>query len=669
MPTNNRALKVFLCHAEEDKPKVRKLYQFLVSNGIDAWLDEKNLLPGQEWRVEIPKAVREADVVVVCMSSVSARKEGFVQAEINFALDKALEKPEGTIYIIPAKFEECVIPDKLGRWQWVDVYKKDGYKKLLDALKSRADEIDAVISQMSAPGNLETVQLILDGKFSEFNEGKRDDLVGILAALLHVDKSSIRVLRTYPGSIIMEIELTKIGANRLLSYFEKGDIQLKSLGILSVSLSVNQKTRKRVSKPKKDSNKSRPGNILEVESGNQSIVIMGDVIGSNLISGNENKVALSGNIVGKSETKVDISTIGEKFVSDRVLKSWLNQHGLAENPFGKVDFRSHPYYPQGATRPNQWEAFLDPDPLFGLCVTPEDAQVLSYRLRFECLPLKDKDLVDGINHRIFPVWFTHRQTDPIQSPLPTLAYSAAQTWLDILLQNPGQFSELPPAKQDALLDLLLWSFGSANDIIKLLQNHDMEKDVNGLSLIRKIEKFTKEFPTPPVPQDVILLSWLNIRPLDINRTFLIFPGDDILLATPKRWFEQFNTIIPLLLPNGIVTKVIASTRPGSIFPFQEIKLSWSDGHDGWLNRSLQGQFDAAMASEERVMGVATRFHELFGPGATEYQTTANLISASRNSLAGMLTLGNRLLQNHCDKRGADDRFLHLEDLNAILETA
>ena len=53
-----RALRVFLCHASSDKPAVRELYQRLRTDGIDAWLDEEDLLPGQDWQYEIPKAVR-----------------------------------------------------------------------------------------------------------------------------------------------------------------------------------------------------------------------------------------------------------------------------------------------------------------------------------------------------------------------------------------------------------------------------------------------------------------------------------------------------------------------------------------------------------------------------------------------------------------------------------
>ena len=115
-------LKVFLCHASSDKPAVRELYRRLCADGFAPWLDEEDLLPGQDWQYEIPKAVRQSDVVIVCLSRSPATK-GYVQKEIKFALDAADEKPEGTIFLIPLKLEECDVPDRLSRWQWVNLFR------------------------------------------------------------------------------------------------------------------------------------------------------------------------------------------------------------------------------------------------------------------------------------------------------------------------------------------------------------------------------------------------------------------------------------------------------------------------------------------------------------------------------------------------------------------
>lgn len=145
MVLEKRPLKVFLCHASGDKPPVRDLYKRLTAEGVDAWLDKEKLLPGQDWRLEIPKAVREADVVVVCLSDKSITKEGYVQKEIKFALDIAEEKPEGTIFLIPARLEDCVVPERLSRWHWVDLYEENGFIQLLRSLKLRAEAVGAAV--------------------------------------------------------------------------------------------------------------------------------------------------------------------------------------------------------------------------------------------------------------------------------------------------------------------------------------------------------------------------------------------------------------------------------------------------------------------------------------------------------------------------------------------
>ncbi len=127
-------MRVFLCHSSGDKLSVRQLYQHLKACNLDPWLDEENLLGGQDWEHEIRKAVQAADAVIVCLSRGSISKTGFVQKEIKFALDVAEEKPEYTTFLIPLKLEECFIPERLKRWQWVNYFEQDGFDKLMKTL-------------------------------------------------------------------------------------------------------------------------------------------------------------------------------------------------------------------------------------------------------------------------------------------------------------------------------------------------------------------------------------------------------------------------------------------------------------------------------------------------------------------------------------------------------
>ena len=162
MTHNEIPLNVFLCHAKDDKPTIEKLYEYLTKSGVDAWLDKYKLIPGQEWQTEIPKAVRNSDVVIVCLSSHSITKEGFIQKEIRFAIDIADEKPDGTIFIIPARLENCEVPERLKKFQWVDLFLDDGYERLAKSLEVRANTLGKVFKfKRNTPTDTENLSKIV----------------------------------------------------------------------------------------------------------------------------------------------------------------------------------------------------------------------------------------------------------------------------------------------------------------------------------------------------------------------------------------------------------------------------------------------------------------------------------------------------------------------------
>ena len=132
-----RKLRVFLCHASQDKPVVRELYQRLLAESwIDPWLDEEKLLPGQDWNLEIEKAVETSDAVVVCVSSTSVAKEGYVQKELRQVLNIALEKLEGAIFVIPVRLDDCTLPRPLNDRHFLDYFPKSNHAAAYDKLKA-----------------------------------------------------------------------------------------------------------------------------------------------------------------------------------------------------------------------------------------------------------------------------------------------------------------------------------------------------------------------------------------------------------------------------------------------------------------------------------------------------------------------------------------------------
>jgi formylglycine-generating enzyme required for sulfatase activity len=156
--SSHRQLKVFLCHAHEDKAAVRDLYHRLRDQGVAPWFDEADLLPGQDWELEIRKAVRASDAIIVCLSRRSVTKEGFVQKEIRFALDVADEKPPGTIFLIPLRLEDCDVPEELHDWQWEDLYEQRGFGKLMRSLRARARKLGLEIIK-SAIADIEWIRI------------------------------------------------------------------------------------------------------------------------------------------------------------------------------------------------------------------------------------------------------------------------------------------------------------------------------------------------------------------------------------------------------------------------------------------------------------------------------------------------------------------------------
>jgi two-component system cell cycle response regulator CtrA len=138
-----RQRRIFLAHAREDKERVRQLYATLKASGFDPWLDEVDLLPGQNWKAEIERAIRDAGVFLACLSCISVAKEGYVQTEFRTALSVYSERPPGSIYLIPLKLDECEVPDMqipqrgitMRDIHYVELWEESGTERLTEAIK------------------------------------------------------------------------------------------------------------------------------------------------------------------------------------------------------------------------------------------------------------------------------------------------------------------------------------------------------------------------------------------------------------------------------------------------------------------------------------------------------------------------------------------------------
>jgi len=126
--------RIFLCHASEDKPQVRDVYHRLPALGFAPWLDEIDILPGQDWDYEIEQALETSDFVLVFLSGRSVGKAGYVQREFRRALYHAEEQPEGFIHTIPVKLDACEVPRRFRRHQWANLYDNGAFELIVRAL-------------------------------------------------------------------------------------------------------------------------------------------------------------------------------------------------------------------------------------------------------------------------------------------------------------------------------------------------------------------------------------------------------------------------------------------------------------------------------------------------------------------------------------------------------
>jgi len=137
---------VFLSYCHDNDTEVTQLRNDLIAAGEQIWWD-KDILPGQDWKQEIRKAMRNAYTVVLCLSKeLTTRVASGVYPEVLDAIAAYREYSPGGIFLIPIKLSECEVPlieidgtRTLDRLQFVDLHppakRASGLQQLVKSLK------------------------------------------------------------------------------------------------------------------------------------------------------------------------------------------------------------------------------------------------------------------------------------------------------------------------------------------------------------------------------------------------------------------------------------------------------------------------------------------------------------------------------------------------------
>lgn len=134
------APKVFVSHASEDKDRfVVEFARRLRENGVDAWLDQWEMKPGDSLVDKIfEEGLKEARAVIIVLSTVSVQKP-WVREELNTSVVNRISR--GT-RLIPVVIDDCEVPESLRSTLWQKVDDLVDYDQSLQRILSAIFDVD-----------------------------------------------------------------------------------------------------------------------------------------------------------------------------------------------------------------------------------------------------------------------------------------------------------------------------------------------------------------------------------------------------------------------------------------------------------------------------------------------------------------------------------------------
>src|SRR5215510_5072335 len=127
--------RIFLCHANEDKPRVRDVYKRLQEEGFQPWLAAEDLAPDQSWVQAIPPMLQASDLILLFISQHTLDDHGNFQGDLQRALDEWEGLLQGVNPTILVRVDACEIPAPLGRFQRID-FDQHNLAGLVDAIRA-----------------------------------------------------------------------------------------------------------------------------------------------------------------------------------------------------------------------------------------------------------------------------------------------------------------------------------------------------------------------------------------------------------------------------------------------------------------------------------------------------------------------------------------------------
>jgi hypothetical protein len=129
---------VFLSYSSADGARVRRLARRLQAAGLRVWFDEWVIKPGDDIYLAIERGLQSARTLLFCMSPAGFRS-GWAGAERSTALFR--DPSNVGCRFIPILMSDCVIPDALKRFRYVD-YRTQGRAALAQLVTACCEHIE-----------------------------------------------------------------------------------------------------------------------------------------------------------------------------------------------------------------------------------------------------------------------------------------------------------------------------------------------------------------------------------------------------------------------------------------------------------------------------------------------------------------------------------------------
>jgi hypothetical protein len=137
---NEKQRRAFISYSRANKEFTTKLVKGLRAGGYPVWFDLLDIPTGARWDDEVEKALRECSIFMIILTPASIASEN-VKDEIGYAIDHGKR-------ILPVLLEDCDVPLRLRRFQYVDFTTKsfdEGFESAKELLSDLIEEVSTPI--------------------------------------------------------------------------------------------------------------------------------------------------------------------------------------------------------------------------------------------------------------------------------------------------------------------------------------------------------------------------------------------------------------------------------------------------------------------------------------------------------------------------------------------